>query len=90
MILWWGIRYTVKTGIIGYHAGTLELPLLVRSAVSGGGESFAACFLPLIQRGNSRRPSAMPNYFGFYGIGFEVLTDHKSLVTEGFWSKKVG
>jgi len=26
------------------------------------------CFPPLIQRGNSGRPSAMPNYFGFYGI----------------------
>ena len=25
------------------------------------------CFPPLIQRGNSGRPSAMPNYFGFYG-----------------------
>ena len=26
------------------------------------------CFVPLIKRGNSGRPSAMPNYFGFYGI----------------------
>ena len=26
------------------------------------------CFLPLIQRGNSERPSTMPNYFGFYGM----------------------
>jgi len=25
------------------------------------------CFLPLIQRGNSGRPSAMPDYFDFYG-----------------------
>jgi len=25
------------------------------------------CFVPLIKRGNSGRPSAMPNYFGFYG-----------------------
>ena len=25
-------------------------------------------FVPLIKRGNSGRPSAMPNYFGFYGI----------------------
>ena len=24
-------------------------------------------FCPLIKRGNSGRPSAMPNYFGFYG-----------------------
>jgi len=28
---------TVKTEIIGHHARTLELPLLVRSAVSGEG-----------------------------------------------------
>jgi len=28
------------------------------------------CFVPLIKRGNSGRPSAMPNYFGFYGSPF--------------------
>jgi len=29
-------------------------------------------FLPLIQRGNSGRPGAMPNYPGFYGIIVET------------------
>jgi len=57
-----------------HHAGTWQLPLLVRSAASGEGAEressrcvFFFSFLPLIQRGNSERPSAMPNYFCFYG-----------------------
>ena len=64
------LTYTVKTEIIGHHARTLELPLLVRSVsqVRAGREFSSRCFPPLIQRGNSGSSGAMPNYFGFHGI----------------------